>query len=222
MNLMQHVEPGQRALVRMTGLILVASGTVSILSGATGHNFASRLYTGGWLNLNDTVPGMVLLAVGLFLLRVSGGAPLWDQVRAIGRWSGRHWISVGVVAIGYVAWLALELVDKLLASPRWMHYGLSGMTTLIVVAGLLLWQNPQDQSASLWDQVRAMRHWGGRQWISVGLFVTALAAVVALLSIDPQLSLPWWIQFAILGPATLVTIAGLQLWRNGQDRSAQS
>ena len=107
MNLMQHVHPGHRALGRMTGLILLASGAVSILSGATGHNFASRLYTGGWLSLNDAVPGIVLLAVGLFLLRVSGGSPLRDQVSAIRHWGSRQWISVGVVTTGYVAWLAL-------------------------------------------------------------------------------------------------------------------
>src|ERR1700738_1786702 len=91
MNLMQHVHPGHRALGRMTGLILLASGAVSILSGATGHNFASRLYTGGWLSLNDAVPGIVLLAVGLFLLRVSGGSPLRDQVSATAAANGSAW-----------------------------------------------------------------------------------------------------------------------------------
>lgn len=218
MKLMQHVHPGHRALGRMTGLILLASGAVSILSGATGHNFASRLYTGGWLSLNDAVPGIVLLAVGLFLLRVSVGSPLWDQVSAIRHWGSRQWISVGMVTTGYVAWLALELVDKLVASPRWLHYGLSSVTTMIMLAGLLLWPTAQDQSASLWEEVRAVRHWGRCQWISVGLFAAALAAAVALLSVDPQLSLPWWIHFAVLGPAALLTIAGLELWRNGQDR----
>src|SRR6202011_4045745 len=113
-RLSRQTQPFLRALGRITAVPLVGCGAVSVLSGATGHNLASRLFTGGLLSLNDAVPGTVLLAVGLFLLHVTGDAPLWEQVRAIRHWR-RQWISIGVVVTAFVAWLALDLVGTLLS-----------------------------------------------------------------------------------------------------------
>jgi hypothetical protein len=211
-----------RALARITAFPVVGCGAVSVLSGATGHNFASRLFTGGLLSPNDAVPGAVLLAVGLFLLHVTGDAPLWEQARAIRHWGSRQWISIGLVVTGFVALLALDLVEALLSLPRWMHYGFSGLTTLIFLAGALLWPIGPNRSAPLSNQLRAMRHWGRRQWVSAGLVVTGLAAFVALSLADPLWSMSWWIHFPLFAAATLVMIAGCRLWPNGQDRSAQS
>lgn len=142
-----RIPPPYWALVRMTGLNLVGFGALLVLLGATGHDVLSRLYTGGALSLNDAVPGAVILAIGLILLRVSGGAPLLDQVRAMRQWSGGRWISVGVVATGLLAGLAVTATDPLLQLPRWMHYGLLSVATLIILTGIQLRPNGQDRPA---------------------------------------------------------------------------
>lgn len=221
-RLSRQTQPFLRSLGRITAVPLVGCGAVSVLSGAMGHNLASRLFTGGLLSLNDAVPGAVLLAVGLILLHVTGDFPLWEQARAIRHWRSRQWISIGVVVTGFVAWLALNLVEALLSLPRWMHYGFSGLTVLIFIAGPLLWPSGPDRSAPLSNQLRAMRHSGSRQWISVGLVVTGLVAFVGLNLADPLWSMIWWRHFSLFGVATLVMIAGFLLWPNGQDRSAES
>src|ERR1700730_12245674 len=77
-----------RVFGRMTGLVLLGFGAELVLLGATGHDFLSRLYSGGAVRLNDAVPGSVILAAGLVLLRVAGRAPLQDQVRAMRYWGG--------------------------------------------------------------------------------------------------------------------------------------
>jgi hypothetical protein len=91
------------------------------------------------------VTGVVLLAVGLSLLRLAGRAPLWQQVRAMHHWDGARWISVGVFTIGFLAGLALQFFNPLLALPRWLYYGLSIAISLICIAGISLW--PRDRSS---------------------------------------------------------------------------
>jgi xanthine/uracil permease len=138
---------GNLALAGMTGrTILVASG-VSFLSGALGNDFATRVFTGGLLRFNDAVTGVVLLAVGLSLLRLAGRAPLWQQVRAMHHWDRSRWISVGVFTIGFLAGLALQFFNPLLALPRWLYYGLSIAISLICIAGISLWPRGQSQPA---------------------------------------------------------------------------
>jgi hypothetical protein len=129
----------------MTGLVLLGFGAELVLLGATGHDFLSRLYSGGALRINDAVPGSVMLAAGLVLLRVAGRAPLRDQVRAMHHWGGARWISIGVFSIGLLAGIALVATDPLLALPRWMYYGLSAATSLVAVTGILLWPRGQDR-----------------------------------------------------------------------------
>jgi hypothetical protein len=81
MSNLQAQEDFRRALkvqARIIGFPLVALGLLSVLSGALGLDFWNRFFTGGALGLNDLVPGVVLLGIGLVLLRVSGGAPLTE------------------------------------------------------------------------------------------------------------------------------------------------
>jgi hypothetical protein len=138
---------GNLALVRMTGFIILAASGVSFLSGALGNDFATRLFTRGLLHFNDAVTGIVLVAVGLSLLRLVGRAPLWQQVRAMRYWDRARWVSIGVFAIGFLACLALQFFNPLLAVPHWLYYGLAIATSLICIAGISLWPRELRQSA---------------------------------------------------------------------------
>jgi hypothetical protein len=143
----EREQAGLRALGKLTALPILGCGALSIVSGATGHNFSTRLFTGGALHFNDAVTGAVLLAIGLLLLRVSGGAPLWQQVRATRHWGRRHWISVGLFAIAAIAATAQGVVEPLLGLSRWVHYVLSGAIALVMTGGVLLWPRKRDRPA---------------------------------------------------------------------------
>jgi hypothetical protein len=134
-----------RMTARMMGLMLVGTGALALLSGATGHDGLSRLFTRGAVSLNDAVPGAAMVAIGLLLLRVAGRAPLLDQARAMRRWDSRRWISLALGGTGVLVGLAVSVIHPLL--PLWMHYGLSGVATLIIIAGSLLWPKQQDRPA---------------------------------------------------------------------------
>jgi len=138
---------GNLALARMTGFYILAASGVSFLSGALGNDIATRLFTGGLLRFNDAVTGVVLLVVGLSLLRLAGRVRLRQQVRAMHDWERARWISVAVFLIGFVAALAMQFFNPLLALPRWLYYGLSIATSLICVAGISLWPRGQSQPA---------------------------------------------------------------------------
>jgi hypothetical protein len=136
-ELRQRMRPARRVLGGLTGLIMVACGAVSTLSGALGHDFWNRFYTGGALGLNDAVPGAVILAVGLILLRLAGDAPFADRLRAIRHWGADRWISFGLVATGWLLGTVATAIGPL--RPAWLHYVLLGVPALIMVAGVLLW-----------------------------------------------------------------------------------
>jgi len=130
---------------RMSGLLLVGLGAVSLVSGATGHDALSHLYRHGAVSFNDAIPGAVFLAIGLFFVRVAGGAPLLDQVRAMRDWGTRQWISVALVTLGVLAGLAVAASNPLL-SP-WMRYSLGGAATLVMIIGTLLWPKGRNAPA---------------------------------------------------------------------------
>jgi hypothetical protein len=130
---------GLQVLLRMTCFPITACGVLSILSGALGHDFWNHFYFHGRLGLNDLVPGVVLLVIGLVLLRVSGGAPLIDQVLSIRHWGADRWINFALVTILWLLGTAVAVSGRLL--PRWLHYGL-----LLIVAGALMWLPAPDRS----------------------------------------------------------------------------
>jgi len=138
---------GNLALARMTGFTILAASGVSFLSGALDNDLATRLFTGGLLRFNDAVTGVVLLAVGLSLLRLAGRAPLWQQVRAMRYWDRARWISVAACTIGFLAGLALQFFNPLMALPQWLYYGLSFASSVVCVAGISLWPREQSQPA---------------------------------------------------------------------------
>lgn len=123
---------GRQVLLRLTCFPITACGALSILSGALGHDFWNHFYFHGRLGLNDLVPGIVLLVIGLVLLRVSGGAPLIDQVLSIRDWGADRWINFALVSILWLLGMAVAVSGPLL--PWWLHYGL-----LVIVAGALMW-----------------------------------------------------------------------------------
>jgi hypothetical protein len=94
----------------------------------------------------------------------------------------------------------------------------SGTVTLAVALVLLRVAG----RAPLWDQVRAVRYWDRRRWISVGLFATGALANVALTAIEPLLPSSPWMHYGFTAATTLVIIIALLLWPNGQDRAAPS
>jgi hypothetical protein len=124
---------------RRIGFLLLACGVLSMLSGALGYDSLSRFFTHGAVSLNDLVPGAVFLALGLVLLRVSGGAPLADQMRSIRHWDTDRWMSFALMAGVLLLGMAEVVFGRLL--PPWLHYGL-----LLTLAAALLWLRPTDRS----------------------------------------------------------------------------
>jgi hypothetical protein len=136
-----------QAFGKVTGLPLVGLGIYLMLLGVTGQHVFSLLFLGGAVTVNDAVPGLFMLAAGLILLRVTGGAPLRDQMLATRHWRRIRWISIGLFVFGLAAGLALAATDPLLQLPRSMYYVLSAATGLIAVTGVILWPNGQDRPA---------------------------------------------------------------------------
>ena len=136
-----------QAFGRMTGLPLVGLGIYLMLLGVTGQDIFSLLFLGAVVAVNDAVPGSFMLIAGLILLRVTGGAPLREQILAIRHWRRVRWISIGLFVFGLAAGLALAATDPLLQLPRSIYYALSALTGLIAVTGVILWPNDQDRSA---------------------------------------------------------------------------
>ena len=118
-----------------------------MLLGVTGQDIFSLLFLGAVVAVNDAVPGSFMLIAGLILLRVTGGAPLREQILAIRHWRRVRWISIGLFVFGLGAGLALTATDPLLQLPRSIYYALSALTGLIAVTGVILWPNDQDRSA---------------------------------------------------------------------------
>jgi drug/metabolite transporter (DMT)-like permease len=125
---------------RITWFPITVCGVLSILSGALGHDVWNQFFFHGGLGHNDLVPGVVLLVIGLVLLRVSGAAPLTDQVRSIRHWGADRWINFALVSILWLLGMAMVVFGRLL--PWWLHYGL-----LLTVAGALVWLRMPIRSA---------------------------------------------------------------------------
>jgi hypothetical protein len=60
-------------------------------------------------------------------------------------WDRARWISIGVFTIGFLAGLALQFFNPLLALPRWLDYSLSIAISLICIVGISLWPSGQSQ-----------------------------------------------------------------------------
>jgi mannose/fructose/N-acetylgalactosamine-specific phosphotransferase system component IIC len=62
-------------------------------------------------------------------------------------WDRARWISVGVFTIGFLAAVALQFFNPLLALPTWLYHGLAIATALICIFGFGLWPRGQSQPA---------------------------------------------------------------------------